>query len=243
MCRRVGSHAPSCGRQLLGLPGRMEYLSPQGVLLPRVCGKTASPLWSKFRGPAAWQATPSWAVCPPVISCYHGSGRCFPWSPMRPGRAQTAALEYRSCHWPGGPAGSPQCVRPWGCRPWCPVPLLPSMHVGVRRPGSRGACSPVCSLCAVRVSCWFLCPSSSPPHFLFCFFFALYLFCFVVPVFFSYLEKRPAHTAGTGTGNWRSGAIVLCPLVCVVGALVAAAPTGCSSRVLMYTGTAQGVFG
>ena len=24
------------------------------------------------------------------------------------------ALEYRSCHWPGGSAGSPQCVRPMG---------------------------------------------------------------------------------------------------------------------------------
>ena len=40
-----------------------------------------------------------------------------------------AALQHRSCHWPGGSAGSPQCVRPWGCRPWCPVPLLPSVHV------------------------------------------------------------------------------------------------------------------
>ena len=44
-------------------------------------------------------------------------------------------------------------------------------------------------------------------------------------------------------GNWCSGAIVLCPLVCVVGALVAATPQGCGSRVLMYTGTGQGGFG
>ena len=34
------------------------------------------------------------------------------------------ALEYRSCHWPGGSAGSPQCVRPMGC--WFfPVPRPP----------------------------------------------------------------------------------------------------------------------
>ena len=44
-------------------------------------------------------------------------------------------------------------------------------------------------------------------------------------------------------GNWCSGAIVLCPLMCVVGALVAAAPQGCGSRVLMYTGTRKGGFG
>ena len=41
-------------------------------------------------------------------------------------------------------------------------------------------------------------------------------------------------------GNWCSGAIVLCSLVCVIGALLAAAPGGCGSRVLMYTGTGQG---
>ena len=44
-------------------------------------------------------------------------------------------------------------------------------------------------------------------------------------------------------GNWCSGAIVLCSLVCVVGAFVAAARQGCGSRVLMYTGTGQGGFG
>ena len=35
-----------------------------------------------------------------------------------------AALEYRSCHWPGGSAGSPKCVQPMGC--WFfPVPQPP----------------------------------------------------------------------------------------------------------------------
>ena len=47
-------------------------------------------------------------------------------------------------------------------RPRCPVPLLPSGHVRLRCPRPRGACSPVCALCAVRVCRWWLCPSSSP---------------------------------------------------------------------------------
>ena len=81
-----------------------------------------------------------------------------------------AALEYRSCHWPGGSAGSPQCVRPMGC--WFfPVPRPPyvcavswasrllftgvparCVVLRVRRPGPPGSCSPVCcSVC--RVAC------------------------------------------------------------------------------------------
>ena len=48
----------SCG----GLPSCLEYLSPQGVLLPRVYGNSASALWLELRGLAAWQATPSWSV-------------------------------------------------------------------------------------------------------------------------------------------------------------------------------------
>ena len=74
------------------------------------------------------------------------------------------ALEYRSCHWPGGSAGSPQCVRPMGC--WFfPVPRPPYVCAAswasrllftgvparcvvlrVRRPGPPGSCSPVCPL-------------------------------------------------------------------------------------------------
>ena len=74
------------------------------------------------------------------------------------------ALEYRSCHWPCGSAGSPQCVRPMKC--WFfPVPRPPYvcavswaawlLFTGVparfavlrlRCPGPLGSCSPVCSL-------------------------------------------------------------------------------------------------
>ena len=56
-----------------GLLSRVEYLSPPGVLLPRVYGMSASPLWLALRGPAAWQGTPSLAVC--RLACHW----LFPW--------------------------------------------------------------------------------------------------------------------------------------------------------------------
>ena len=73
--------------QLLVLPSRVEYLSPQEVLRPRVYGTIASPLWLEMRGSAAWQATPSCAVC------RHACHRLLPWSLMQPGRAPTSGLE------------------------------------------------------------------------------------------------------------------------------------------------------
>ena len=100
----------------------------------------------------------------------------------------------------------------------------------LRRPGQLGSRSPVCALCAVRVCHGWLCPSSSPPNFLF---------------FFLMEEKERQgreYTAGTGTGSLCGGAIVLCPLACVVGAVAAVAPQRCVSRVLMYTGLGQGGF-
>ena len=48
------------------------------------------------------------------------------------------------------------------------------------------------------------------------------------------------YTAGTGMGSWCGGAIALCPLACVAGAVAAVAPQGCGSRVLMYMGMGQG---
>ena len=62
MCPWVGPHATSFWRQLWGLPSRVEYLSPQGLLLPLVYGTTASPLWLELRGLPAWQVTPSCTV-------------------------------------------------------------------------------------------------------------------------------------------------------------------------------------
>ena len=67
MCPWVGPHASSFGRQLWRLPSSVEYLSPQGVLLPLVYGTTASPLWLEMRCRSAWQATPPglavWHAC------------------------------------------------------------------------------------------------------------------------------------------------------------------------------------
>ena len=54
---------PPLGGSSGGLPSRVGYLSPQGVLLRIVYGTTASPLWLELRGLSAWQVTPSWTVC------------------------------------------------------------------------------------------------------------------------------------------------------------------------------------
>ena len=100
----VGPHTPPFGRQLCRLPSHVEYLSPQGVLLPRVYGKAASQLWLKLRGPASWQATPSWTVAhlSPVASMAPGDvchgHRC------NLARLGPAILGYRPCCWPGGSA-------------------------------------------------------------------------------------------------------------------------------------------
>ena len=75
MCPWIGSHAPSCGRQLWGLPSSVEYRSPHGVLLPRVYGRIASRMWLELRAPLLGRRPPP-GLCAgtPVISCFHGSG-------------------------------------------------------------------------------------------------------------------------------------------------------------------------
>ena len=100
----------------------------------------------------------------------------------------------------------------------------------VRCPGPLGSCSLVCVLCAVRVCHGWLCPSSSPPNFRF------FLLVFFFSFFFFLGKKKKkkqkrgkqgrAYTAGTGMGSWCGGAIALCPLACVVGAVAAVAPQG-----------------
>ena len=164
MCPWVGSHVASCGRQLWGLPSRMEYLSPQGVLLPRVYCTTASPLWLELRGPGAWQATPSCAVC--RYACH----QLLPWLLATFAMVPDAA-------WPGsdqrpwstapatgpvGRLGRPSASNPGGvdrcvlslCCPWFMCVCSVLAHV-----------APVhlCTLCAVCVCYWWLCPFSSSP--------------------------------------------------------------------------------
>ena len=176
MCPWVGTHAPSFGRQLLGLPSRVEYLSPQGMLLPRVYGTTASPLWLGLRGPAAWQATPSWTVY--RVACH----RLLPWlqvtfamvhdaawlvSDQRPSGTAPAAC-------PVGRLGRPSAPDPWGVVSCCPSSVALGAHVcavswatwrlftgvpawccvsHVRCPVPLGSYSPVCLLGALHCVC------------------------------------------------------------------------------------------
>ena len=116
----------------------MEYLSPQGVLLPLVYGTTASPLWLELRGRSAWQATPSWTVY--RLACH----RLLPWLRVTFAMVPDAA-------WPGsdeqpwstapatgpvGRLGRPSVNDPWGV----------GSFLCVRCPGPPGSCSPVCPL-------------------------------------------------------------------------------------------------
>ena len=150
MCPWVGPHAPCLGRQLWGLPSRVEYLSPQGVLLPLVYSTTASPLWTELRGHSAWQATPSWTVY--RLVCH----RLLPW--LRVTFAMVPDAAWPGSHqwpWSTAPAtgpvgrlGRPSASDPWGVgsflslvRPTC-----------VQCPGPLGSCSPLCPrglLCCV----------------------------------------------------------------------------------------------
>ena len=156
MCPWVGPHAPSFGRHLWGLPSRVEYLSPQGVLLPLVYGTTASPLWLELQGRSA-QATHSLTVY--RLACH----RLLPWLWVMFAMVPDAAWP-GSDQWPWSTApatgpvgrlGCPSVSDPWGVgsflslgRPTC-----------VRCRGPLGSCSPVCLLGALR------CVSSVLGHF------------------------------------------------------------------------------
>ena len=151
MCPWVGPHAPSFGRQLWGLPSRVEYLSPQGVLLPLVYGTTASPLWVELRGRSARQATPSWTVY--RLACH----QLLPWLRVMFAMVPDAAWP-GSDQWPWSTApatgpvgrlGRPSVSDQWG--------FGSSLSLGrttcVRCPGPLGSCSPVCPLRALRCVC------------------------------------------------------------------------------------------
>ena len=208
MCLCVGPHAPSCGRQLWGLPSRMEYVSPQRVLLPQVYGTTASPLWPELRGPAAWQATPSWAVC--RAACH----QLLPWL-----RATFAMVPFAA--WPGSDHW------PWSTAPATgPVGRLRPRSAS--DPGAVGCgvlslCCPRClcvcgvlahvapvQRCARCVRCACAVGGSVPlPPPLISFFFSLScLLFFFLFFFFKKCKRGRAHIAGTGMGNSCSGAIV-----------------------------------
>ena len=135
----VGPHAPDFWRQSWGLPSRVEYLSPQGVLIPLVYGTTASPFRFELRGQSAWQATPSWTVY--RLTCH----QMLPW-------LRVTFVIVPDAAWPGsdqwpwiiapapgpvGRPGRPGVSNPWGVgsflslgRPMCAcVPgLLAPVH-------------------------------------------------------------------------------------------------------------------
>ena len=100
------------------------------------------------------------------------------------------------------------------------------------------------AVCSLRVLLVILSPLLPPPNFLLFFLLCVCFFWFFLFfVFFVKWKRGRVHTAGTGMGNWCSGAVVLSSPVCVVGALSAAAPQSCGSRVLMYIGADRGGFG
>ena len=151
MCPWVGPHAPSFEQQLWGLPSRVEYLSPQGVLLPLVYGTTASPLWLELRGRSAGQATPSWTVY--RLACH----QLLPWLrvtfAMVPDAAWPGSDQWS---WSTAPATGPvgRLGRASVSDPWCVGSLLSlGRPTCVRCPGPLGPCSPVCLLGALRCVC------------------------------------------------------------------------------------------
>ena len=181
---------PPLGGSSGGLPSRVEYLSPQGVLLPLVYGTTASPLWLELRGHSAWQVTPSWTVY--RLACH----RLLPWLRVTFAMVPDAAWP-GSDQWPWSTApatgpvgrlGRPSASDPWGI---CFFLSL-GLPTCVRCPGPLGSCSPVCVLCAVRVCHGWLCPSSSPPNFRFFFFFFFFFFtCYsFFSLFFFFFWKK-----------------------------------------------------
>ena len=125
MCPWVGPHDPSFGRQLCRLPKRVEYLSPQGVLLLRVYGTTASPLWLELRGLSAWQATPSWTVY--RLACH----RLLPWLRLMFAMVPDAAWPVSDQRpWGTAPAAGPvgRLGRPSASDPWGVVSFLSLDH-------------------------------------------------------------------------------------------------------------------
>ena len=141
---------PPFGRQLWGLPSRLEYLSPQGVLLPLVYGTTASPLWLELRGHSSWQATPSSTVG--RLACHRLLRWLWVTFAMVPDAAWPGSDQWP---WSTAPATGPvgRLGRPSASDPWGVGFLLSLGHpTCVQCPGPLGSSSPVCPrglLCCV----------------------------------------------------------------------------------------------
>ena len=137
-------------------------ISPQGVLLPRVYGTTASSLWLELRVPSAWQATPTWTAyqlaCHGLLSWLwvtFAMVRDAPW----PGSDQCPRGTAPAAG-PVGPLGRPGACNPWGDgsflslgRPSCARVCGVLVHL---RTVHRCARSVRCAACAVSWATWLL---------------------------------------------------------------------------------------
>ena len=75
MCPWVGSHASYCGRQLLGVPSRAEYLSKQVYCTRESTVQSPHPFGSTCGAPLLGRRPPPWLCAgTPGTGCCHGSG-------------------------------------------------------------------------------------------------------------------------------------------------------------------------
>ena len=118
-----------------GYCSRLSMVRP-----PHPCGLScgAAPLG---RRPPSGLCTGS-----PVTGCFHGSDDVCHGPRCSLAGLGPVALDYRSCHWLSGSAGSPQHVRPMGC--W----FFPVPHAALRVCGVLGNLAPV-HRCARSVRC------------------------------------------------------------------------------------------
>ena len=149
----LGSCSPVCPLGVLCcMCGVLGHLAPVDRCARSVCCVACVASWARW---PLFTGVPARCVVL-LVRCPRPLGSC---SPVR-----SLGVLLCVCRVPGLLTLVHRCARPW-----CLVPLLPSVHAPVRCPGPRGARSPVCALCAVRVCHWWLCPSSSPPNFRFFF--------------------------------------------------------------------------
>ena len=121
---------PPLGGSSGGLPSRLEYLSPQGVLVPRVYSAIASPLWLELRGLSCAVSQATWHLFTGVHArCAVCAVSLATWL-LFTGVPGPCVVLCMRCPWPLG-----------SCSPVCPLGVL-----CVRCPWPLGSCSPVCPL-------------------------------------------------------------------------------------------------
>ena len=93
MCPWVGSHAPSCRPSSGGCQAVWSISHHKGYCSRQSMVQPPHPCGSSCGTPLLGRRPPPWLCAgTPVISCFHGSGRRLPWSPIQPGQARTSGL-------------------------------------------------------------------------------------------------------------------------------------------------------